>query len=266
MSFPHETLTDLGLTALEAEAYTYVLAHPASTGYGVAKGIGKPTANTYKSLASLHDKGAVTTGEDKRRLYRAVAPAELLAALEWRFADSRRRAAHALAALAPGADDGLVYHLRTTAQVIQRCRDMLARAQSATILELPDAAAPWVVDYIDEPQTRGVDVVVRTDAPAIAAAWLIPVSVENPIRLALAIDGREFLTAGIDARDAKGPRTVDAVWTAGAGLAGKFCQGLVSEFFYASIDSGLEDGMSVDELEETFARFQALRERLVTTE
>ena len=94
---PHiDSLRELGLTGLEAEAYAWLLTASPATGYGVAKGLGKPTANTYKALESLREKGAVVTDDDETRSYRAVPPPELLAALERRFLESpaaRRRCA-----------------------------------------------------------------------------------------------------------------------------------------------------------------------------
>jgi hypothetical protein len=229
----------------------------------VAKGIGKPTANTYKALASLHEKGAVAAGHGKGRLlYRAVPPEELLAALEWRFVDCRRRAARTLATLAPHPEgDGGVYVLRSTEQVIQRLREMLSRARHVVLLDLPGATAPWIADVVTSPAARGASVIARSDATVDTTGHRVPARDGEPSRLAIAIDASEFLMAAIATGPAGTPRAVNAMWTSSPRIAHGFYSVMVSEFFYASIENGLSDGMSVDELEDTFARFQALRKR-----
>src|SRR5215813_11412219 len=93
-------LVELGFTALEAEIYTWLAGETSATGYRIAQGIGKPVANTYKAIESLHNKGAILIEEDENRLCRAVPAGELLRALERGFASRRDHAARALANLA----------------------------------------------------------------------------------------------------------------------------------------------------------------------
>src|SRR5262249_42168099 len=90
-------LADLGFTALEAEIYLLLLAESPATGYRIAQRLAKPTANVYKGLESLEQKGAVLVGEGAGRLARAIEPDELLAQVERRFHSRRERAANALA-------------------------------------------------------------------------------------------------------------------------------------------------------------------------
>ena len=87
-----QPLVDLGLTKLEAEIYTYLLGNSPSTGYGIAKGIGKPAANTYKALESLHNKGAILIDDSETRLCRSVPPDELFDSIERRFTNTKARA------------------------------------------------------------------------------------------------------------------------------------------------------------------------------
>jgi len=85
MSDIKHRLEDMGFTALEADIYLHLLQHGATTGYAVAKAIGKAVANTYKGIESLRSKGAVEVSDsDKSRTCRAV---------PWRtFLDSHKRA------------------------------------------------------------------------------------------------------------------------------------------------------------------------------
>src|SRR5437764_15136779 len=105
-----DALIELGLSGSEAAAYAYLVRHSPATAYKVAKGIGKPVANTYKAIASLEEKGAVLVDDGESRLCRAVPPEEFLARLDRRFRAQRSRAAATPAALqraAPEHQDGL---------------------------------------------------------------------------------------------------------------------------------------------------------------
>ena len=68
-----KSLESLGLTQIEALAYAYLVANPSSTGYRVARGIGKPTANVYRALESLGRKGAVLQDRALTPSFRALA-------------------------------------------------------------------------------------------------------------------------------------------------------------------------------------------------
>lgn len=65
MSLPNSALdaiqglTGLGFTQADAEVYVALLRESPATGYRIATVLGKATANTYKALRSLTDKGAV---------------------------------------------------------------------------------------------------------------------------------------------------------------------------------------------------------------
>jgi len=52
-----KALTDLGLNNLEANVYLALLIDPGSTGYRVAKNLGKPVSNVYQALESLTGRG-----------------------------------------------------------------------------------------------------------------------------------------------------------------------------------------------------------------
>ena len=91
-----EPLIELGLSGSEAAVYAYLVRHSPATGYKVAKAIGKPVANTYKTIASLEDRGAIVVDDSGSRLCRAIPPAEFLARLDKRYHEQRTRATRAL--------------------------------------------------------------------------------------------------------------------------------------------------------------------------
>jgi len=260
-SNPIDALTALGLTRLEASAYEHLLRQSPQTGYRVAHGIGKPTANTYKALASLEEKGAVVVEGAGRRLYRAVPPDELLNALERRFLDLRRSAATGLAELRP-ADDDRVYHLRSPEQVVERLRAMLSGCRWLAVLDLP----PWVVDPVAGEMVFAVEtgarVVVRTDGPvALAGVEVVPgtgLPDDGPRPINAAVDGREMLLAS---GPASAPGIHRALWSANADMAWMVHGAIVAELLFAAVERGLDEGLSTDELEETFEAYRRLRER-----
>src|SRR4051812_48967141 len=86
-------LEELGLSGSEAAVYAYLVQHSPATGYRVAQAIGKPVANTYKTIASLEEKGAVLIDDGETRACRAVPAEEFLARLDSQFRDRRARAA-----------------------------------------------------------------------------------------------------------------------------------------------------------------------------
>src|SRR5262245_46662348 len=92
-------LQELGLSGSEAAVYAYLLQHSPATGYRVAQAIGKPVANTYKTISSLEEKGAVVIDEGEARACRAVPAEEFLARLDAQFRERRVRAARELTEL-----------------------------------------------------------------------------------------------------------------------------------------------------------------------
>jgi hypothetical protein len=82
-----------------------------------------------------------------------------------------------------------------------------------------------------------------------------------PARLAPALrmvaDGREALLASLSP-DGRGVR--DAVWTRSAFVARTMHDALAAELFYARVERGFADGLSVDEVESAFERSRELRE------
>jgi sugar-specific transcriptional regulator TrmB len=265
MDAPHiESLRELGLTGLEAEAYSWLLTASPATGYGVAKGLGKPTANTYKALESLREKGAVVTDDAETRSFRAVPPAELLAALERRFLEQRQRAADALSRLGAPEADERIYHLSTTEQVIQRARQMLLRAESVAILDLFPWPAERLAADLEAAADRGIHVVVKCYAPLeIPGVRVIPdVAADRVVDrwpgqwTNAVVDGKESLLALLSH---DGSEVHQAIWSGSPFISWVYHSALIAELFYSDVSRGLEEGLSIDELEDAFNLHSTLR-------
>ena len=254
MSESIEALVALGWTPIEALAYAGLLEHPRSTGYGLAHRIGKPTANTYKALASLEDRGAVTVEDDARRHYSAVAPEELLDGMERRFREHRTQAVRGLSRLAPAREDG-VHQLRTIDQAVSRLRRMLGRCRTTALLELPASVLDQVADDIALAGDGGADVRLKTPQVVDLESITRVVAGENTGVVAAVVDGREMLLAALTSRGT----LRHGVWSARPDVAGLAHRALIAEILFADVDRGLEQGMSIDDLEEMFGSYSDLR-------
>ena len=127
-------LQTLGFSKLEAAIYTYLLQQPPTTGYGIAQALGKPIANTYKGINSLQAKGAVIVDESQTRLCRAVPPTEIFSQMQHALKQHCDQATELLIKLKTTSDDTRVYRLHTWEQVMERARQMIARAEQVVIV------------------------------------------------------------------------------------------------------------------------------------
>lgn len=125
---PEDALIPLGFTETEALAYCELLRAGPSTGYRIAQGIGKAQANTYKTLSTLLQKGAVIDDGGEPRAFRAVPPEPLIAALSARFLDQTDAAVGALAQLKTHQPEDRLYQLRTPEQVWAQAEAMIDAA------------------------------------------------------------------------------------------------------------------------------------------
>jgi len=202
-----KTLGDLGFSQIEALVYGFLVGREPATGYRISHAIGKPTANTYKAIATLVQQGAVQVDEGANRLVRAVPPDELLAGLERRQRERREAARAALASRNADETDERVYALRARDQVLERARAMLARAREIVLGDLFPAPLDALADELFATAARGVRVVLkvysRRDVPGVTeveeadaaralAGW-------PGQQLSLVVDADEHLLALLDA-------------------------------------------------------------------
>ncbi len=258
-----QSLLAFGLTELEAEVYVFLLRESPATGYRVAQAIGKPVANTYKAVESLHNKGALLIDEGANRLCRAVPAEEWLAQQERTFQHNRKRAARALAALRGGAADDRVYQLRSREQVLQRCRHMLDRARQAVALDLfPEPLAELGPD-LERAAARGVRVVLRAYRLAAVAGVDVFVDPRGESVLGrwpghwlnLVVDGQELLLAFLDA-DGRGVH--QALWSGSAYLAWVYYSALRAEMSLGALETLVERGATAAEIKKAVQRLRGL--------
>lgn len=258
-----DALVDLGFTALEAEAYAWLHRQPNATGYRVAQALGKPVANTYKALESLHNKGAILVEEDENRMCRAVAAEELLRQLERKFARTSRAARQALAPPATADGDDRVYSLRTPAQVLERARAMLQAARTIVLVDAFPAALEAVRPELEAAVGRGVTVAIKVYRAAELAGAQVYCDARGEQAIArwpgewlnLVVDGATHALALLTPDLA---RVHQAIWTASPYLAWIYHSALANELVIAEIEALAQAGGRNDRLRRVLARRDAL--------
>ncbi|PZQ60235.1 MAG: hypothetical protein DI570_14630 [Phenylobacterium zucineum] len=230
---PVAALLDLGFTETEALLFCELTRLGPSTGYRLAKAVGKATANTYAALEILAQKGAVHVDEGENRTWRAVPAPELIAALEARFEQRSRTARAALAELKAPDAEARLYALKTPEQVLARARAMIAAAREVVLFDLfpgpfaalePDlarahAAGLRVVGQVYEPTATAFPTIRQPTAAAQLAAW-------PGLQVTIVADGREYMTALLS-RDSQ--RCRHGSWSDSVYLACLHHSGLAAE-------------------------------------
>ncbi len=263
-----KSLESLGLTQMEALAYTYLVANPSSTGYRVARGIGKPTANTYRALESLSRKGAVLQDRAATPSFRALTPDDLLARLEHDFMQRKNAAAQKLASLQPDEGDERIYALGSSDQVLTRARIVLASARRLVLMDATTAIVHALENEIGEARGRRVRVLIRARAHGGAGTSRashrdtfdgdMPPPGTLP-SLRMVADAREVVLAAFDHDET---RIREAFWTRSAFLARSLHDAIASELCCARLEAMMSDGLSVDEVEAVMEEWRETR-RLV---
>jgi len=269
----HPTLEALGFTEMEAQAYAYLVANPSSTGYRVARGIGKPTANVYRALESLGRKGAVVHDRGATPSFRALSPDDLLVRLEYDFKQKKAAAARELAALRPDEGDERLYTLKSPEQVLARARILLASGRKLVWVDAPAETMTILGAEILDARSRGARVVLRVrrvpgaeqgpvldDSLRLSADTLVESSAPDPgatFALRMVADARDVLLASLSL---DGARVRDALWTRSAFLARSVHDAFAAELFCLRVEQGWSDGLSVDEVEAAFDACRELRD------
>ncbi len=240
-------LVELGLTALEAEIYVYLARGESATGYRVAQALGKPVANTYKAIESLQIKGAIEVEDGDSRTCRAVPPEEFLGRLEREFLDRRRKAGKELSRLARPAADDRLYTIRSAAQVIERARAMLGRAEKIALIDAFPGPQSLLKPDLEAAAARGVAVLLHNyDQAKVAGVTIVPEQRPAEVlgrtpgeHLSLVVDAREYLVALIRLG---GAGVHQAVWTRSSIVATNQHIGMLYEMMLAEVELRLDEG------------------------
>ncbi len=241
-NLPESALAALGFTDTEAAIYCELLRGPPTTGYRLAQAIGKAPANTYQALAALSQKGAVLVDESDAKAYRAVAPAELLAAMERGFHARRDAAQAALEQLHTAPQDDRIYHLKAPAQVYERARAMIEGASQIILFDLFPGPFDVLRLPLEQARARAVTVAGLVYRPAEHAGFVALESTGAAFvaerwpgqQLSLVVDAREHMLVLLSP---DGQSVRHGVWSDSAYLACLEHSGLASEIRLAARDA-----------------------------
>ncbi len=259
-------LVALGFTELEAAVYLYLVENAPATGYRVSHDIGKPVANTYKAIESLHQKGGVMVDESgENRQVRAVPPQELLEQFADAFRNRYEAASRTLEGLEPRERDMGVYTLTRTEQVVARARTMLNNADDVVLCDLFPRSVEKLRDDLEAAAGRGVIVAGRVYEPTeLEGPEMVTSTRATEVRgrwpgqwLNMVVDGAQILLSFLS-EDATSVH--QAVWSGSPFLSWVYHVSLSWEITGTRVEEALErDDVTVEEIREFIMDFQRFR-------
>lgn len=135
---------------------------PASTGYKIAKALGKPVPNTYKILETLESRGTILLDDSGRsRLYSALPIEEYIEQQVYGLkytGDMLKRELRSMSSTPP--EEG-VYRLSNVRQVYAKAAAMIASAESNLLLDADSLPMGRLKDPIEAAAARGVTVLLH---------------------------------------------------------------------------------------------------------
>jgi HTH-type transcriptional regulator, sugar sensing transcriptional regulator len=249
-----EGLQSLGLTALEADVYAGLLRLGCATGYRVGREIGRPTANVYKALDALVDKGAVLVQEGGEGLFAPVPPERFLGQLREAFSRSEEAVLAGVRRLQVAEEPGGIFALQTAAQLAERLQVMIDGARRVVLIDAAPAPLEAWSGALAAAAGRGVRVLVKAYAPAEVRGAEVAVDPKgDDIRrrwsvdwLHVVVDGSELLLSA-----QREGQLLRGLWMREAFVAVCYHDALAAEIVLAGMNAQLLEGASPDQLKRT---------------
>lgn len=161
-----EQLMEMGFTALEADIYLFLLTEGVQTGYAIAKGINKPTANVYKALESLSAKGAIEFSVSNKKQYFASDWKQLLKRREAQFSQTLSSLEKNLSELnREQSDDEQVYQITQVDQVFEQSLLLISQAKNKLMVEAEPESVPIFKQALEQAAARGVEIWIKVYEP-----------------------------------------------------------------------------------------------------
>ncbi|MBI9055004.1 MAG: TrmB family transcriptional regulator [Bacteroidales bacterium] len=161
----YDNLSDLGFNFLESEVYLELLANEPMTAYRVAKNINKPTANVYKAVDSLSEKGAVLIEDNTKRKCKAVPPEEFINHMEKSLLTKTKNLKEQLKDVGKIYYDELGYSIESVSLVFERFETMMNQCKKIAVIDIFPEPLQRVKHIIERAIRRGVDVHIQVYEP-----------------------------------------------------------------------------------------------------
>lgn len=201
-----QQLTEMGFTALEAEIYLFLITTGSQTGYAIAKGLNKATANVYKALESLSAKGAVEYSMADKKKCTASNWQQLLKRRQTQFAQTVACLEENLTSLQlKQSNDEQVYQIEQVDQVIEESISLINNASQILMVEAEPDAVPLFKEALEQAEKRGVEIWIKVYQPVELKGMNVIVRQHGhevygktqDISFKLAADGNAMLIADI---------------------------------------------------------------------
>lgn len=155
-----EEMGALGFTASEAKAYAALLKIQPATGYELAAESGVPRSAIYNVLKRLKAEGLVNAVQAKPTKYVALAPDQLVALLEQRFAGRLKVLGDALEKLAHPTEAALLWQIQGYRAILDAAREMVGSAERFIAASLWAREADVLGDALREAAGAGASVIL----------------------------------------------------------------------------------------------------------
>jgi sugar-specific transcriptional regulator TrmB len=167
-----EAMAGLGFTGLEAQIYAFLLSESPATGYRIAQAIRKPAANTYKAIATLEAKGALSREGGHCS---ALPLDQVLGQIQNRIRGQIQTAERALKAVGDAPKDTRFYAITSREQAIGLAKTAMLEAERSIALLSADALDPILIEALILAAEKGVEISVvapPSDQLPESATWI----------------------------------------------------------------------------------------------
>lgn len=249
-----KSLCEMGLTRLEANIYLFLVQNPRITGYKIAKALNEPVSNTYKSIYSLQNKGAVILDETgKSQMYSAVPIDAYFDQMERNFTEKRKKIEASLKNIEILPPDGGVYLLENVFQIYEKADHMIRNAKSSVFINISPGIMKIFKKSLESAAKANVNVLVRlykkTEIPGCDisySALINPPGKSLPFEiLYLVTDGEEYITAFLDITEKK---VLKAIWSKNIHLSIIAYYGNLFEFLFVKLCNMLQSDLEKQEI------------------
>ncbi|QYY33246.1 MULTISPECIES: TrmB family transcriptional regulator [Cupriavidus] len=151
------SMTRLGFTQYEAQAYTALVGQAPLTGAEVGRRASMPASKVYETLARLETRGAVLVHRSEPVRYAAVPHTALLAELRSRFNADLDAAASALDRLPVQQEPGMVWSLSGRESILLAFARTISNAKASLFAGIWDEELDELGPLLDAASARGID-------------------------------------------------------------------------------------------------------------
>lgn len=207
------SLTRLGFTQYEAQAYAALVGQAALTGAEVGRRASMPPSKVYETLGRLEARGAVLVNRSEPVRYTALPHTALLKELRERFDADLAAAETALEQLPVQREPGLVWSLSGREAIVQAIGRTITHAQHTIFAGLWDEELDTLGPLLEEASARGIETHVAIYGTRILTGPHSYDMAECGASARLRLSGRRLAVVAADDNDAVvaefGDRTPD---------------------------------------------------------